>query len=132
MKRATWHSALSENFSYKLVALFIALILWLTVLGRRDFVLTKDMDLDFKVPAQDVIVAQTADHIRIKVSGPRAALKKFVETQGHLVLDISDRGEGLIDVDVTSQEISVPPGVKVMGVRPNLIRVEVSKKKDGN
>ncbi|MBS1970201.1 MAG: hypothetical protein JSU04_07820 [Bdellovibrionales bacterium] len=125
-----WTSYVTENFSYKMVALFISLILWLTILGRRDFVLSKKIDIELQTGPKQVVVAQTADNIRVKVSGPRAALKKFMDnpqTQS-ILIDISDRGEGVLDIDVPLNKIDVPMGVRILGVRPNVIRAEVSTK----
>jgi YbbR domain-containing protein len=122
----------SENFSYKVVALFISLILWLTILGRRDFVLSKNIEIDWVTATGTHVVAQTADHIKVKVSGPRSALKKFMESSlsQTMVIDISQRGEGVIYVDIPSNKIEVPLGVKILGVRPNQIQVEVLKNKE--
>lgn len=131
MMKKQWTSYITENFSYKMVALFISLILWLTILGRRDFVLSKKIDIELQTSPQQVVVAQTADNIRVKVSGPRAALKKFMDnpqTQS-ILIDISERGEGVLDIDVPLGKIEVPMGVRVLGVRPNVIRAEVTSKK---
>ncbi len=125
-----WSSYITENFNYKMVALFISLILWLTILGRRDFVLSKKIDIELQVGPKQVVVAQTADNIRVKVSGPREALKKFMDnpqTQS-ILIDISGRGEGVLDVDVPLNKIEIPMGVRVLGVRPNVIRAEVANK----
>lgn len=124
----------TENLSYKLVALFISLILWLSVLSRRDFVLNQKIEIDLKVGAGQVLVAQTADHVKVRVSGARQALKRFMEESHTLEIDISDKGTGLIDVDIPIRKIEVPFGVKVLGVRPNLIRAEVAgaAKKEGS
>lgn len=130
MMKKPWTSYVTENFSYKMVALFISLILWLTILGRRDFVLSKKIDIELQTGPKQVVVAQTADNIRVKVSGPRAALKKFMDnpqTQS-ILIDISDRGEGVLDIDVPLNKIDVPMGVRILGVRPNVIRAEVSTK----
>ncbi len=130
MKRR-FSNVLTENFSYKVVALFISLILWLTILGRRDFVLSKNIDVDLVTAPGTQVVAQTADHIKIKVSGPRASLRKFLENavSQNITLDISQKGEGLIIVDIPLQKIEVPMGVRILGVRPNQIQAEVVKLK---
>ena len=133
MPKKPWTSYITENFSYKMVALFISLILWLTILGRRDFVLSKKIDIELQTAPNQVVVAQTADNIRVKVSGPRAALKKFMDnpqTQS-ILIDISERGSGVLDIDVPLGKIEVPMGVRVLGVRPNMIRAEVSNKAEG-
>src|SRR6218665_2295921 len=117
-------TAITENFSYKVVALFISLILWLTILGRRDFVLSKNIDVDLITAPGTQVVAQTTDHIKVKVSGPRAALKKFLESSlsQNITLDISQRGEGVVYVDIPMNKIEVPLGVRILGVRPNQIQ----------
>ena len=131
MKRR-WSDSITENFSYKVVALFISLILWLTILGRRDFVLSKNIDLDLITAPGTQVVAQTTDHIKVKVSGPRSALKKFMESSlsQNINLDISHKGEGVVYVDIPLNKIEVPLGVKILGVRPNQIQVEVVRIKD--
>lgn len=123
---------ITENFSYKVVALFISLILWLTILGRRDFVLSKNIDIELITAPSKQVVAQTSDHIKIKVSGPRSALKKFIDSSfsQSMTIDISQRGEGVIYVDIPLNKIEVPLGVKILGVRPNQIQAEVVSKKD--
>lgn len=131
MKRSVL-GALTENLSYKVVALFISLILWLTILGRRDFVLSKDVEIDLITAQGTQVVAQTTDHVKIKVSGPRSALKKYMEgtLSQNITLDISQRGEGVINVDIPLNKVEVPLGVKVLGLRPNQIQVEVARVKD--
>lgn len=126
-----WSSVFTENFSYKIVALFISLILWLTILGRRDFILSKEIDIDFITTPGTQIVAQTTDHVKVKVSGPRSSLKKFLESSLSQVitLDISQRGDGVMYVDIPPNKIEVPIGVRILGVRPSQIQVEVVKVK---
>lgn len=123
-------SVLTENFSYKLVSLFIALILWLTILGRRDFSLTKNIDVELIPAAGAVVTLQSAESIKVKVSGPRAALKKFMESgMSQLVsIDISKRGEGDVDVEIPLKQIDVPFGVKVISIKPTTIRAHVTHK----
>jgi YbbR domain-containing protein len=120
-----------ENWVAKSMALVIALFLWATVMGRRDFVLTKVVNLDIVTSENQTILAQTADRIRVRVSGPRSALKQFLDdpkTQ-KLTLDMTGARNGVMEVDIPTQQIQTPMGVKVLSVRPNMIRVEVTEKK---
>ncbi|WP_413570625.1 hypothetical protein ACLWBD_08600 [Bdellovibrio sp. HCB117] len=125
--RRRWSNIVTENFSYKVVALFISLILWLTILGRRDFVLSKNIDVELITAPGTQVVAQTTDHIKVKVSGPRSSLKKFLESSlsQAITLDISQKGEGVVYVDIPLNKIEVPLGVRILGVRPNQIQAEV-------
>jgi YbbR domain-containing protein len=124
-----WKHFISENLSYKIVALFIAIILWLTIMGRRDLILTKNIEVEFRTSGIYRIVGQTADQIRLRLSGPRSALKEIMDgtKTKPLVIDISDRGAGVFDIDVPVNRIDLPQGVKILSIRPNLVRVEVAK-----
>lgn len=126
-----WNSLVTENFNYKIVALFISLILWLTILGRRDFVFSKTIEVDLVTAPGQSVTAQTADSIKVKVSGPRTALKKFMDSgfSQSIAIDISNRGEGVMEVEIPLNKIEIPMGVKVLGIRPSMIRAEVVKNK---
>ncbi|MFN9069062.1 MAG: hypothetical protein ACK5V3_17700 [Bdellovibrionales bacterium] len=120
-----------ENLIAKLMALVIAVFLWTTILGRRDFVLTKVFDLQLITSPSQSLVAQTADRIRVRVSGPRSSLRRFIDDPKvqNLALDISNLGTGVLEVDIPTHMIKTPNGVKVLSVRPNMIRVEVTPRK---
>lgn len=121
---------LLDNLSYKLVSLFIALILVLAILGRRDVVMSKSMELDFAMKAEQLIVGQSADEVRVKIQGPRAALKRFIEQSGYpiVVLDVTSLGQGVHQVPVPERKIEVPFGLKVVSVRPSSVRIEIKQK----
>lgn len=122
-----WKNKILENGSYKLVALFVTLILWVTILGRRDFVLSKDMDIEFLLP-RTIAVAETnrERHVTVKVSGPRVALKKFAANPGTITIDLGRQAEpGPIKAVITPRNVEVPFGVKVLSVTPDVINVHL-------
>jgi len=120
----------TENLSYKVVSLFIALILWITVLGRRDFTVTRSLEVDFAVGSSQTLLSQNTDHIKIKVIGPRMALRRFMDTETAQVisLDLSSYQEGTYDVEIPSGKIDVPFGVKILSMNPNHVQVKIGKK----
>lgn len=125
-------SNILDNLSYKLVALFIALILWLSILNRRDFILTKDLDVDIVTAEGFMVSAQSNAQIKVKVSGTQPALKKYRESAQVLSFDMSDKAAGFYDVEMSASKVEVPSGIKVLGIRPQTIRVEiVEKSKEG-
>lgn len=123
-----WQETLLENWQFKVISLVIALILWATVSGRRDFVFTKVIAVEFLTTKGHLVMAQTSDRIRVRVSGPRNSLKAFMDSQNsqNLQIDISQLGVGIFDVDIPLSKIELPIGVKILGVRPNVIRIEVA------
>ncbi|MES2854450.1 MAG: hypothetical protein V4692_01245 [Bdellovibrionota bacterium] len=129
-----WKEYVFENGSYKLVALFVTLILWVTILGRRDFVLSKEMDVEFLVPRSIAVAESGVDRrVTVKVSGPRMALKKFAQNPGTITIDLGRyTSPGPVRATITTRTIEVPFGVKVVSVTPELINVTLVPSKDGS
>ncbi len=125
VKRAQdWKSKALENLSYKIVAFFVTLILWITILGRRDIVLTKEVDLEFLLPPAMSLIENNIDRkIEVKVSGPRIALKKFAQNPGTITVDLSRSQAGLNRALITPRNVEVPFGVKVLSVYPEVVNV---------
>jgi hypothetical protein len=119
----------SENLSYKLVSLFIALILWFTILGRRDFTTTKSIEIEVLVAKEYVLTAQSVDSVKVKVSGPRTALNRFINNglSQIITLDVSNRPEGEYDISIPDNKIDVPFGVKVLQVTPKTVKVQIRR-----
>lgn len=115
-----------ENGSYKLVALFISLILWLTILGRREFVVGKEIEVDFTVAENFTVAGQSSDRIRLKISGPQPLLKKYKESSQSLVLSLVDKPAGLHEIEMNAAKLDIPAGIRVLSVKPSQIRVEIT------
>jgi YbbR domain-containing protein len=112
-----------ENGSYKLVALFVTLILWVTILGRRDFVLSKQVDVEFLLPKQTAISEAIERKVEVKVSGPRMALRKFAQNPGTITIDLGKSPVGPNRAIITPHNVEVPFGVKVISVVPEEINI---------
>lgn len=124
---------IKENGSFKIIALLIAIILWLTILGRRDFIMSKTIDIDLIVGSGRAVVSQSTEKVKVKVAGPRSALRKFLESAmtNSLTIDISDRTDGVVEFEVPIKKIELPIGVKIISVRPNVIKAHVIAKEGG-
>jgi hypothetical protein len=71
------------------------------------------------------VAGQSTDKIKIKVSGSQPLLKKFKEKNQSIVFDLSDKKNGMFEVEMTPSKIEIPQGIKIMGIRPTSIRVEI-------
>lgn len=127
--KINWKQVVFENFSYKLVALFISLILWMTILGRRDFQVTKNVELDI-VPAVGMVVeGQSVERVKVKVAGPRTALRKFLDMTSSpiLSLELNYNEAGSYTVAIPTQKLDLPFGVKVISIKPSEVQVRLQK-----
>lgn len=121
------YEAFTENWSYKLVALFVAMILWITVLGRRDILMTKSIEVDLLVGGNQRVVTQSTEHIKVQVMGPRQQLIKFLENQlsNVISLDLTDYKSGSHEVEINLSKLELPLGVSIVSVKPNKIKAVI-------
>ena len=116
-----------DNFSYKIVALFIALVLWVTILGRRDFIISRNLDIEFHVKPGVTVASQSVEQVKVILSGPRASLRRFVDSGSSqiILLDVSDLHEGSHEVEIPLRKIDVPFGVKIQSIKPTTVKVQL-------
>ena len=119
---------LLDNLPYKIVSLFIAIILWITILGRRDFVHTQLVEVDFLTPPNLVVSGRTDSKIEVRLNGSRSAIKRLAEKLDHIVVDLGDRKPGSHEVSINPWNFELPQGVRIMSIRPPVIRLEKKKK----
>lgn len=120
-----------ENSSYKIVALLVTLILWVTILGRRDFVVTKEMDVEFLLPKNvNLETVKSEKKVLVKVSGPRTALRRFGQTPGSITLDLTQAsvktGKNQFKARFEAKNIEIPFGVKIVSIEPESMDVVLS------
>jgi YbbR domain-containing protein len=112
-----------DDFSYKSVALAVALVLWVTMLGRKDITSVKKLPIQFLNDSTYEVAASKEKEVKVEVAGPRMALKKFSEMDQVYTLDLSGLKSGSHMVRLTSEGLSVPVGVKVLSIRPDSLNV---------
>lgn len=116
-----------ENGSYKIVALFVTLVLWMTILGRRDRVAVQDVGVQVLVAQGYEVARSSTNKIQVKLSGPGTALKKFQQNGEAITVNLDKVHAGRNVVRLDKTEIAVPLGVKVLEVSPERIEVDVRK-----
>lgn len=127
-----WREILSENSSYKLVALVVALVLWLTLQGRRDVVLSREVELQVLMAPHMAVTNPIPQTLRVELSGARLALKRVAEGMGPATVDLRHVAPGRQVVTLTRDNFTVPVGAKVLSIQPNeflAVVVEVQGKK---
>lgn len=129
-RNSLWEK-LIDNGTYKLVALFISLILWVTILGRRDFVYSKNIDIEVQTSSHLAVIEQSHASVRVRVTGPRASLKKFMDSHSNqaILVDVSSLGEGRIEIPIAEKKLDLPLGVRVVSLKPQKIEVTVVSRK---
>lgn len=120
---------ITDNFSYKFVALGVALILWMSMLGRRDSTLVREFELQV-LHAQGIdLESQSHKFVRVEVAGPRVALKKINNMDPVFVVDLSSAKPGRQVVKLSPEGLNLPIGSRVIHLEPNEFTVLLRQSK---
>ena len=132
--RGIW-SLISENGSYKMVALVVAMVLWVTMQGRKDTVLTRDLEIQVLLGPNLAITNPIPQVVKVEISGPRIALKKMGERVTPFVVDLADARPGRHTVRMSKAGLNLPIGARVLSLQPEeflAVIVEMVPRKQGD
>ncbi len=132
--RGLWNM-ITENGSYKMVAFVVALVLWVTMQGRKDTVLSRDMEMQVLLGPNLAITNPIPQVVKVEISGPRIALKKMGEKSTPFTVDLGNAKPGRHMVRLTKEGLNLPIGAKVLSIQPEeflAVIVEMVPRKQGD
>ncbi len=123
-----WLKWIQNNGSYKVVALFITLVLWISVLGRKEETADKYIDIEYKLRSNRAIKNTVVDQIMYKVAGSRRSLTKYMEEDLEpIIIDLTDASLGRRVIQTPTEGIVIPFGTKIVSVNPKSIIVDIDE-----
>lgn len=114
---------LTDNLSYKFVALGVALILWISMLGRKDSTLVKEFELQMLLSPQVELATPIPQFVKVEVAGPRVALKKMNQMTPLFTVDLTGARPGRQIVQLSREGLNLPIGARVLNIDPDQFSV---------
>lgn len=110
--------AMSENLSYKFVALGVAVILWMSMMGRKDSTLVKDFELQVLLGPNLEMETSIPQLVKVEVVGPRVALKKINQMSSVFTVDLTSARAGRQVISLSRDGLNLPIGARVLSIEP--------------
>jgi YbbR domain-containing protein len=107
-----------DNLSYKFVALGVAMVLWMSMLGRKDSTLMKEFELQVLLPPKIELQTQIPQVVKVEVGGPRVALKKINQMTPVFTIDLTAARPGRQVVELSKEGLNLPIGARVLAIDP--------------
>lgn len=124
--RAWLRSAIFDNGSIKIVALVLAITVFILV-NTGDAVINVSVPIMYTMPEDRVLVSQPVKEVRLAISGSWRRIKRFHEREiGDIHIDLrkADAGEYVLNKSM----FKLPPGIKLVSWDPRSIRLEFEKR----
>ena len=112
------------NIGLKLLAIGIALVLWLAIAGEPIVERSMRVPLEFQnVPSDLELVGDAPNTVEVRLRGPSTAVTRLSPGDTAAVLDLKDARPGRRLFDLQPEGVRVPFGVEVTAVLPVTIPV---------
>jgi YbbR domain-containing protein len=122
----------TDNFSYKLVALGVAMILWMSMLSKKDSTLSKDFEVQLLLPTNIENVSPVPQLVRVEVAGPRLIIKKLNQMNPVFMVDLTSAKLGRQIVHLTQEGLNLPIGSKILSIEPSEFVVQLKSVKNAD
>jgi YbbR domain-containing protein len=121
---------LKRDIGLKIVALMLAIFLWVNVAERREVVLTVDLPLRYtNMPADMTFASEVPRDAKVEIRG-RSKFLRWKLKDVYFAIDLSPAETGIVTHIISPSEIRLPPdkNVEVLEIlEPKGIRVELDK-----
>lgn len=117
-----------RNFGLKVLALALAILLWLTVAGEHVVERSLRVPLEFRnIPETLEIVGNAPDTVDVRVRGSSALLSRMQPGEIVAVLDLAGTRSGSRLFHLRADEVRAPFGVEVAQVIPSTLALDIEK-----
>src|SRR6476646_3051790 len=117
-----------RHLGLKVLALALAILLWLTVAGEHVVERSLRVPLEFRnIPDALEIVGNAPDTVDVRVRGSSALLSRMQPGEIVAVLDLAGARPGSRLLPIRTDEVRAPFGVEVAQVVPSTLALELEK-----
>ncbi len=122
---------LTENWTLKLISLFLALLLWMFILGERRLEVGYRVPLELQnIPEGLMVVNEVPTLVDVRVSGPRTLQMKVTPNDISIVVDLADLKPGLTTFKRMEERLNLPSGLQVTRLSPSFIDLKLERIKE--
>jgi YbbR domain-containing protein len=119
-----------ENSGYRLIALLITLILWVTVVSQKETRADNQLKVQYVAPPGMLIKGDSLFEVTVRLEGPRFQLKRFLDRKwvSTLVVPLRQTVSGMVIQEVPVSELGIPSEIKVLSINPREVVLLLDKR----
>lgn len=119
---------LSENWTFKLVSLVLALMLWMFIMGERRLEVGYRVPLELQnIPKELMVANEVPSLVDVRVSGPRTLQMKVSPNDISIIVDLVDLKPGLTTFKQLEERLNLPSGLRVTRLSPSFIDLKLER-----
>jgi YbbR domain-containing protein len=118
-----------KNFWIKVASVVLAVAMWLFVISRGQSEVSIEVPIEFRnIPkGLQIVKAETTTVAAVGIKGHERFLKNMTPADIHIYLDLSNITEGRHLLNINSDNVKLPPPLRLININPSSVRVTVEK-----
>jgi YbbR domain-containing protein len=117
---------LANNWLYKVVALIVALSIWITTLeNKKDVMRSREIRVEFSVAKNLVLTSSIPRAATVKVMGPKILVKRYLKSPFLVNVERLALTAGTHRIELNASDLGLPPGLKIYSVDPKFFDIEI-------
>jgi YbbR domain-containing protein len=112
-----------HNLGLKLLSVFLAIFLWVVVLGEQKVDVTLNVPLTLNIPTTLMLVNDLPESLEVHLRGPKTLVTSLVPREVTFSEPPGKLAEGENFIPIREDMVRVPRGIQVVDVVPHRIRV---------
>ncbi|MGD8562990.1 MAG: CdaR family protein [Desulfarculaceae bacterium] len=119
----------THNWSLKLLALCLAVALWLFVVGQEKAEISLKVPIEYtNIPRGTLVVGDVVGEVDVRLSGSRSLIRRVASQRLNQTVNLGGLDPGAHEVQVSLDELNLPPGVRVARVSPPRFTVTLARR----
>lgn len=119
---------ITNNFTYKILAVLIAVFLWFFAHSEKTSEITLKIPIVINnMPSDEVIINDIPRYIEVSLSGPSSAVFNYAESKPLYRINLIKTDVGNYIFNISPSEFNLPSGLKIDTVYPNSISISLDR-----
>jgi YbbR domain-containing protein len=119
-----------KNWALKLFSLFVALIIWITLMPEEKTFLEKDLAIRpelYNTPPEMELVGEPPSTVDIKIRAPKSLIDQITPANVHAVLNLENARVDQRVYPLNKSMISIPAGAEVKEIYPSQVNLVLER-----
>ena len=112
-----------HNLGLKLLSVFLAILLWVVVLGEQKVDVTMNVPLTLNLPTALMLVNDLPESLEVHLRGPKTLVTSLAPREVTFSEPPGKLAEGENSIPIREDMVRVPRGIQVVDVAPHRIHV---------
>lgn len=124
-----YKSFLTENLTFKILSVTLAVFLWFFVTFKGQTETSIDIPIEFKnVPSDMEILRQSIKRVNVSISARERIIRELTQNNARVIIDLSNVKIGENSLPITRSSIRLPRGADILRIDPSSVKVVMDRK----